>query len=162
MPSASDLSNTVRRQIAEFHENLKESNWHLNLLDVDPSSSFHINVIMTMMVSKNKVGRSSIGPNVVPSQWANLYIFLSGNSWVYFLRFETENVDLSFMVSVRSCSVGSMLEGIWAVALLLKSDFKWIRKDKMRKKKKTKRQNVKQRSPQKRKGEKKIEAFGAV
>lgn len=151
MPSAGDLSNTIRSQIAEFHENLKESNWHLNLLDVDPSNSFHINVIMTMMVSKNKVCMSSIGPNVAPLQWAKLYIFLSGNSWVYFLRVETENVDLSFMVSVGSCSVGSVLEGIQAVALLLKSDFKWIRKDKMKKKKKTKIQNVRQRSPQKKK-----------
>lgn len=97
------------------------------------------------------VCRSSIGPNVVPLQWAKLYIFWLGNSCIYFLGVQTENVDLSFMVSVGNCSVGSMLEGVWAVVLLLKSDFKWIGKDK----KKKKRQKCKTMLPPEKKRKKK-------
>lgn len=67
---------------------------------------------------------------------------------------QTENVDLSFMVSVGNCSVGSMLEGVWGIALLLKSDFKWIGKDKMKKKKK--RQKCKTTLPPEKKKKKKL------
>lgn len=58
MLSTSDLSNTIRSRTAEFHEYVKESNWHLNLLVMVPSSTLLINVPVTMMVT---VGIKPVG-----------------------------------------------------------------------------------------------------
>lgn len=151
MLSTSDLSNTIRSRTAEFHEYVKESNWHLNLLVMVPSSTLHINVPMTMMVT---VGIKPVGL-VLVQMW---YHWNESNG----IFFDQAQLRAIFWSSNLKCRLimygvsGQLFCGTHAGGSLRcrpipSTRFQTNWKGQNEKEKKKKDKNVRQRSPQKKK-----------